>query len=301
MTVSHDDVRDLAAGFVLGALSGEEDAAVREHLSSCTQPHPEIEELGGVVPYLAESLEPVEPPAGLRARILAAAAAERPAAGATEQPAAIQRPAAATTVDRAATPPAPTAPAEPVAFPSAAERAARASGRADRSTSVGTWVMRIAAVLAIAALGAWNLQLQGRLTGVEDDLAAATAYQQGVANVLAVASQDGAAVAILAPADPSSVARGLAATSPDGRVVLSMHDLEPTSGTEVYEAWVIVGDADPVPLGGFAVGDNGTGVFEASTDLADAGTILALTLEPAPGATTPTAPVLTVGALTADS
>jgi anti-sigma-K factor RskA len=287
MTISHDDVRDLAAGFVLGALAPEEAAAVREHLESCPEPHPEIDELGGVVPYLAESLDPVAPPVGLRGRILAAAAAERPAA---ERPAA-ERPAAGSSA----------APAEPIAFPTPAERARPTHGGPDRPPSPLTWAMRIAAVLAIALLGAWNLQLQGRLSGVEDDLAAATAYQEGVANVLAVATQDGAAVAILAPAHSSSVARGLAATSPDGTVVLSMHDLEPTSGDELYEAWVIVGGAAPVPLGGFAVGENGTGTFQGSTDLAEPGALLALTLEPGPGATTPTAPVLTVGALTSDS
>ena len=278
MNITHDDIRDLAAGFVLGALSREEEAAVREHLSSCAEPHPEIEELGGVVPYLAESLDAVEPPAALRGRILAAAAAERPGATA---PTAV----------------APT-PAEPVAFPTAAERAVRDAGR---SRSLGTWAMRIAAVLAIVVLGAWNLQLQGRLTGIEDDLAAATAYQQGVASVLAVATQEGSAVAILSPADPGTTARGLAATSPEGTVVIAMHDLTPTSGSEVYEAWVIVGDAAPVPLGGFVVGGNGTGVFEGSTALAAPGAILALTREPGPGATTPTAPVLTVGSLTSNS
>src|SRR5258705_276995 len=55
-----------------------EEAAVREHLATCTQPHTEFAELGGVVPYLIESadLELVEPPASLRDRIMAAAAAD---------------------------------------------------------------------------------------------------------------------------------------------------------------------------------------------------------------------------------
>jgi anti-sigma-K factor RskA len=98
-------------------------------------------------------------------------------------------------------------------------------------------------------------------------------------------------------ADAPTAASGLAATGPDGTVVISMHDLVPTTGTQVYEAWVIVGEAAPVPLGGFRVGAAGTGVFDGSTALAEPGAILALTLEPGPGATTPTAPVLTVGAL----
>lgn len=283
MTLTCDDVRDLAAGFVLGALTPEEEAAVRDHLATCAEPHPELAELGGVVPHLAESLPPIEPPVALRARLLAAAAAERPTSAVP--PLAAQAP--------AAMPPAP-APA-PIPFPTAEERSARAAGRPSR---LATWAMGIAAVLAIAVLGAWNLQLQARLSDVEGNLAAATAYQQGVARVLEVATQPGAQTAIMATADAAvSSAKGLAATGPDGTVVISMHDLVPTTGTQVYEAWVIVGEAAPVPLGGFKVGAAGTGVFDGSTALAEPGAILALTLEPGPGATTPSPPVLTVGAL----
>ena len=39
-----------------------------------------------------------------------------------------------------------------------------------------------------------------------------------------------------------------------GEVTLAMRDLAPTSGDQVYEAWVIGGDGVPVPLGGFTVG-----------------------------------------------
>ena len=53
-------------------------AAVREHLATCPESHAEFEELGGVVPYLLDDprLELVEPPAALRDRIMAAAAAD---------------------------------------------------------------------------------------------------------------------------------------------------------------------------------------------------------------------------------
>lgn len=288
MIVTHDDVRDLAAGFVLGALGPDEEAAVRDHLATCPEPHPELAELGGVVPHLAESVAPVEPPAGLRDRILYAAAMERPVEGGGQ-------------VELTAVPtpePLPAPGPAPLRFPTAGDRAARAGARRSR---LGTWAMGIAAVLAIAVLGAWNLQLQVRLSDVEVDLAAATAYQQGVARVLEVAAQDGARTALLVPADPSTAAVGLAASGADGTVVISMRELAPTTGTQVYEAWVIVGDADPVPLGGFRVGAAGTGVFSGTTALAGPGAILALTLEPGPGATTPTGPVLTIGTLGSSS
>ncbi|HSO29440.1 MAG TPA: anti-sigma factor [Candidatus Sulfomarinibacteraceae bacterium] len=280
MILTCDDVRDLAAGFVLGALAREEDAAVREHLATCPEPHPELAELGGVVSYLAESLDPVEPPVSLRARLMATAAAERPAEGAGQ-------------VEPTAPPTRVSAPA-PMPFPTTDERAARA---AIRARGWSAWALRIAAGLAIAALGAWNLQLQVRLSGVERDLVAAQAFQEGVATVLAVATQPGARTAFMAATEPGTSASGVAAAASDGTVVVAMHGLVPTEGSQVYEAWVIVGDAAPVPLGGFTVGDDGTGLLRAASGLAGPGAVLALTLEPGPGADAPTLPVLNLGSL----
>ena len=298
MTMTCDDARDLAAGFVLGALSSDEAVAVRAHLATCEHEHAEFAELGGVVPYLADSLDPVEPSAALRSRLLAAAAAEGPgvARESAAAPAAAERPGASPVVPEApagAAPPASAVTTPPIPFPSAADREQRA---ADRAAGRGTWTLRIAAVLAIVVLGAWNLQLQSRLSGVEGDLAAAQAYRGAVTAVLNAAAQPGAQSGFLAAADPGSQATGLVAAS-GGSVVLAVQNLAPTTGSQVYEAWVIVGDSAPVPLGGFEVGQGGTGVFRGSSALATSGAIVALTLEPTRGATTPTLPVLTLGTI----
>src|SRR2546423_2019722 len=71
-----DTVRELAPAFVLGALTRSEEQAVREHLATCGEPHPEFEAFGGVVPYFGETVELIEPPASLKERVLAAVAAE---------------------------------------------------------------------------------------------------------------------------------------------------------------------------------------------------------------------------------
>jgi anti-sigma-K factor RskA len=271
MKLTCDDVRDLAAGYVLGALDAEEMAAVREHLADCPEAHAELADLGGVVPYLADSLEPIEPPPSLRTRLLAAAAADLPA---TE----------------------PGAPhAAPIAFPSPEDRDRRAAGR----SRVGAWALGMAAVLAIAILGAWNLQLQSRLSGVQADLDAAQAYQRGIAAVLDVGAQKDAKTAFLAATKPGVKTGGVAAAAPDGTVVMALHDLVPTAGNEVYEAWVIVGQEAPVALGGFTVGSDGNGLLRASTSLAQPGAVLALTLEPLPGATAPAGPIVSAGSLVA--
>ncbi|HEX7223128.1 MAG TPA: anti-sigma factor [Candidatus Limnocylindrales bacterium] len=266
MPLSHDEVRDLAGGFVLGALEPAEEAAVREHLRTCDEPHPEFAELGGVVPYLAESgdFDPVEPPAALRDRIMAAAAAEGSAATSTGSTAAAL-PAAA-----------------PIPFPGASERAAR-RGR----TSPLDWAFRIAAVVAIAALAGWNLLLQ-------QDLGRAREYDNAVASVVAAAGEPGSQTVILTPAEGAS-ARGIAAVRDDGSVVLALRDLAATSGTQVYETWLIVGDAAPVAVGGFTVGADGTGTFTTEPADAPPGAVVALTLEPNAGNTAPMGPVVASG------
>ena len=260
MNLTHEQVLDLAAGFVLGALDPEEEQAVRDHLASCELPHDEIAELGGVVPYLADSVDQVEPPASLKARIMAAAAEDLAARRAKDGQAESVR------ADR-----------QVVSFPSAEEREVRR-----RRTNVIGWALRIAAVLVIAALGAWNLRLQQELNVTRQDLDQAL--------------QPTNAVAVLRPegAGPS----GVALVQADGTVRLEMRNLPATAGTQVYEAWVIAPGGAPVPIGGFAVGQDGTGKLVARQVGATAGVTLALTREPAPNATTPTLPIVSSGVAT---
>ena len=287
-----DDVREMAGAFVLGALEPSEEGAIRAHLASCADAHEEIAELGGVLPALAEIVPMIEPPAALKGRIMAAAAAEL--AGRDGARTAAAFPASATGELVGAIVPAvvsastPATSSEPIAFPTAPARAERDARRGRPST--GTWVLRIAAVLAIAALGGWNLLLQSQLS-------AGRTYEQAVAQVLRSASQPGALTAIMS-ADVGS-GSGLAAVSSSGDVTLAMQGLEPTSGDQVYEAWVIGGNGTPVPLGGFKVGANGTASFTAGGLPATPGIVLALTREPGPGATTPTSPVVSKGVATA--
>jgi anti-sigma factor RsiW len=257
--LTHDEAVELAAPYVLGALEADEEAAVREHLRSCPESHAEFEEVGSVVPALAEAVQPVEPPAALKSRILAAAAADR-------TPATIE-PVAPSTSARAEAP-----------IPIDSRR---------RGPSPVSWFLVAAAGIAVVALVAVNLLTLGRLNASEQ-------FARDVAAVLETGSQPGAVTAVLAPAEAGGP-RGLAAVASDGSVRMAVQDLAPTTGSEVYEGWAIVGDAAPVPLGGFTVGDGGTGRLDGTGVPAEPGMTLALTREPAPGAQTPTLPILTAG------
>lgn len=274
-----DEVREMAGAFVLEALTPADDAAVRAHLASCEHVHGEIDELGSVLPALAESVPVVEPPDGLKARIMAAAAADLEARRMGSSPAAMP------TRGFAASPTPAVAPASsataPTPFPIAGQRVARRS-----RLGTSSWLLRIAAVLAIVAVGGWNVLLQGQLN-------AARTYEQSVASVLDVAGQPGAHTAILTAADGSG--SGLAAISATGQVTIAMQDLAATGGTSVYTVWSIAGANAPVALGDFKVGDTGTAAFSGTGVTTVNGVVIALTREPTPGAKAPTGPIVSKG------
>jgi anti-sigma-K factor RskA len=260
-------VRELAAPFVLGALEDPEAAAVRAHLATCPDPHAEFGDLAVGLEVLMASTPPVEPPASLGPRIRAAAAADLAA-----HPRARTAPASAT---------------EPTAGPVLTPFRARA----DRRREAGGWALRAAAAVAIVSLLGWNVYLQGRLGDAER-------YPREIAAVLEVAALPGAVTAVLTP-ESGSGPSGLAAVDPTGAVTLAMRGLAPTTGTEVYEAWVIAADGVPRPLGDITVDESGTGVLQATGLPVEAGIVLALTREPAPGATAPTLPIVSMGTATA--
>ena len=262
------DLAELAPAFVLGALAPAESDAVRRHLADCPELHAEMAELNSVVPALFEAVEHVAPPADLKQRILAAAAADLAArSGAAAQPA-----------------PAQAAPTQP-----------RPVEVSRRGTDFGSIFRRpiwsavaIAAALAVVALGAWNVQLRDQLAGLE-------AYRDGVVEVLDEAAKPGAQLAVLADPSGAGGPSGLAAVAADGSVAIVMRDLAPTSGTQVYEAWLIGADGVPLPIGGFKVGGNGSAAFITAHTSMGQGVVVALTLEPREGAQTPTLPIIAVG------
>lgn len=296
--LSCDEVRELAAPFVLGALEADEADGVRAHLASCADAHVEVTELGSVVNVLAESVPQVEPPAALKERILAAAAADLDARGARgavgDPPIPPAETAAGAGRGDAGIAAHPSTPAGAVPtvtpFPTAAERQQRAGrGR----PGIATWAMRIAAVLAITVLGAWGLLLQSQLDR-------ARGYERSVEAVLDVAGQPGSLTAVLTP-DGTDGPAGLAAVASDGTVRIAMRDLPATTGNQVYEAWVIGGDGVPKALGSFRVGETGIAYFEGGGLPTQEGIVLALTLEPGPGATAPSSKPVSLGRAVAAS
>lgn len=276
--MTHEAALDLAPLYVLGALEPAEEAAVREHLATCPLSHEAFDELGGVVGALIEHelamTDPVEPAATLRDRVMAAAAADLAANPRGAEPAV-----AAAAVR----------PSVPTPFPSAAERAARAERRG--RTPVFDWALRIAAVIAIVASGAFALNVQGQLDR-------ARAYDDAVAAVVQAGSQPNAKTVVLATqANQQGV--GLGAVKADGSVVLALRDLAATSGQQSYTAWVIVGSDAPINVGDFTVDASGIRSFTTNPANTPEGSIVAVTLEAKPGNTAPAGPIVVAGAAAA--
>ena len=293
-TLACDEVRDLAPLYVTGALEPAEESAVREHLLTCPLAHDEISDFGATAQALLGAVEPAEPRAGLRDRILAAAAADL-AAGRHPAAAGVGAEPVASELDRSvADAPAGAASSVIGAAPSVTNAAPVPAPRSapvpiDLASHRQANVLRVALALAavvILALGGVGLSLQR-------DLQSAQAYRDGVNSVLTLAAQPGSQAALLA-ADDGSVS-GLGVVGADGTVRIAMRGLAATTGSEVYTAWAISGSDAPVAIGDFTVGGDGTAVVAVHAPAPAPGVVLALTLEPHGGATTPGGPVVAKG------
>jgi anti-sigma-K factor RskA len=138
-------MRDLLGAFALGAVDGEDAAALRAHLATCAECQAELAELWAAVETLPETIEPMEPPPALRGRIAAAALAE-PVSRTVAAPRPIAPP-----------PPAPVAQA-----PTPLRPAAKWWSLAN------PWAAAAAAMLLVAlGLFLWNLQLREQIAATK--------------------------------------------------------------------------------------------------------------------------------------
>jgi hypothetical protein len=148
------------------------------------------------------------------------------------------------------------------------------------------WALGIAAVLAIAVLGVWNVRLQSQLTDAQ-------AYQQRVEEVLAIARTPGAVMAVLTPAAAGGQ-DGLIAIASNGDAAMVVKGLPAASANEVYEVWVIVGTNAPIPAGALSQ-SGGLAFMSGKPGPVPVGATVALTREPGPNPSAPTSPIIVKG------
>jgi hypothetical protein len=247
----------------MGALEPDEMQAVRAHLRTCPRPHPEVAELAAGVQILAGSLDPIEPAAEVRGRIIAAVEAEARIAGATSD-----RP-----PDRGR-----------------ARLPGSAVGLASRIQHGWLRLAAAGAGVAVVVLLASSAHLAGQLAETQ-------AYADQLRQAAILAAQPGARTLAIAPvpAAGAPAASGIAVLPTSGRGVLVVAGLPPTRGDEVYEIWLIHGSTAPQPAGSFQVRSSGQGWHDAIAVPPDGALSVALTREPGPGATSPSSPIVAQG------
>jgi anti-sigma-K factor RskA len=246
------DVSELAGLYVLGALEPAEYAAVRDHLASCAEAHAEVRELGGVVPALASTIEPLDAPPALKARVLAAFQSEGAAARSDQvKPWTIAAPVAALpTASRRWSPPA-----------------------------WASWGSAVAALLILAVIGVWALGAQSRADQADR-------RAQVLANAIAAFSAPDSSTALLRGTGAEADASGFAAFSSDGKGYLVMVGLDAAPQGQTYQAWYIA-EGQPASAGLLSVDPDGYAVL-VNPDPLPGTKLVALTLEPAGGSALPT-------------
>jgi hypothetical protein len=280
MTIRCERVRELAPGFVLGALDAADMAAVHEHLIGCRDPHPELRELGGVLPYLATLLEPVEPPARLRAAVIAAAQADlaahpRSAEVAGSRVATIRR-----------TIPAPESgavEAEAAEQVNGAMVVSLTSARRSRRRRALAWTTRVAAAAAVVAVVAYGFGVIHE-PGAGPSAGPSFDYKG-----------QGTVYAGLTP-QASSHAAGLAVLKPSGHLYVYVNGLAPTTGDQVYMVWVTAAK-DTILAGYFTVNAQGDGSIQMDNVPRAASLWVQVCIEPNEHVTQPTGPTVASGTI----
>jgi hypothetical protein len=261
MAITCNRVRDLASGFVLGALDAAEMSSVREHIATCRAPHPELRELGGVVPYLAVALEPVEPPSRLRAAVLAAAEADLRARR----------------------------PIEIVARQSGADSlvVSLASVRRSRSREVAVWLARAAAAVAIVGIVGYGVSTRPGFVIADKAKDPGTIF-----GMIGPESRSG-----VLDARDGSEASGVATIMPSGHLIVGVYGLQPTRGDQVYVVWLSAGSVGPLPAATFTVDETGQGHPTVDTVPGGSTLLVSVSREPKRGCTEPLGPTLVSGVI----
>ncbi|HET7459677.1 MAG TPA: anti-sigma factor [Longimicrobium sp.] len=279
---SHDDVQAALAAEALGALDGEEAAAVRAHLDTCPECRRELGELERAAAALAYTAPPVamdpDRSARLRARLLARAAADRGAA--SPRPVPLDRDAAAADA------------AGPAVIP-----IGRARGRRGLHPA---WLAAAAAVLLLIAVGGWAARMKGRYDALNEQYAQIDGERDQL--LRGIAKRDSTLAALATPGvrmiDLASTQR----KAPGGRMfwdpragkwIFFAHDLPALRPGRDYQMWLITPQG-PISAGTFKPTPEGTAEMQATYALPPGQLrAVAVTEEPEGGLPQPsTAPII---------
>jgi hypothetical protein len=254
------------------ALTSEESAAVRLHLSECAGCRKELAEVAGDLALVAMSVEQHEVPEGARQRFIDRIATADPG---SEQPA--------------------RAPVVPITLQ---KRAARAASWIPWAAVAAMLIVSVALGVTISVLNQ-QLQTEDALLRREERLIQARNAENLKARALLdVLTAPGAQRVLLTagktPPAPSARAVYLASR---GALVLQANNMQPLPENKTYELWVIPSSGAPVPAGLFRPDSTGSAsVVLPAIPRGIQAKAFGITIENAGGSNTPTAPIILSGA-----
>ncbi len=270
-STTHDNLREDAGLYVLGALDPSAKALFEAHLDQCRDCRAETVDLMPVVTGLAAATPQVSPSPALRERILAIARGTIEPSGARPLPAAARR--------------------------------------TSSNTAMWGWLAAAASFVACIALGAYAMQLQARVDSLNARLATAEQTLSAMRSEVVEARRTlGAAESniqiLLAPdlrrvplqgQPPSQAAEGHAFYSPSTGLLFTASNLPPLPAGRSFQLWVVTARA-PVSAGLLVPDPRGA----VTTTLpppptSDAPVAFAVTIEPAGGVPAPTGEKVLVG------
>ena len=272
-----DAWRDQAAAYALDALDDEERAAFEAQLEKDAELQRLVDEYRGVSSSMAGSLPPMEPPEGLRQRVLERAQATPQTAAEGEEE----------SVKGSIKPPTP---------------------GSRRWGTTATWLALAASIVGLFWLGIQNLslrvegdqlrvdgdQLRAQISLIRDSLGLAEAELAQLDSLALLLSGPDVRFAALTDAASQPSLRLL--WNPDrGVLLVAASNLAAPAPGRTYQLWGIRGAEAPVSLGIFDPGPQGTALFTQAMQIEPDFDVSAITDEPAGGSAGPTTTPFLVG------
>lgn len=252
----HQD-SDLVGAYVLDALGPEETELFEAHLEQCADCRREVAELRRVVGVLPLAIDMVEPPPGLKNRVIEAAMRDS------------------------------TMRVIPGGDDLGQAKGSRAQPRSLVRFHPWQAAVGLAAAVVIAALGIWNVQLQHQV----QDKNSALAYQRDVVAALA----SGATVTHVPGTDAAPAARAALVQPSRGHAYVIVQGLPENQSDKVYQLWLVRGTT-PHSAAVFTYAGNDPQIIHLSASTAGYA-VAAVTMEPRPGSRAPTGRQLLLGKL----
>jgi hypothetical protein len=238
-------IDDLVAGYVLGALEGNEAAAVDAHVrtcATCERSLADAQSTASMLPFVVPlQRPPIDSKVALFARVAhaqrAAAAASLPLHG----------------VEVWRTPTIPSSAGATLASAASEQHSSSPAGAPTSRGSRGGWLVSVLSVpllIALVATGFWGLQLQNQLSTQNSQLAE---LQSELANF-----GSGTTSYPLSPGYDAPQAEGQIVIGSDGRAGMLQIDVNSKDAAGAYELWVNQ-DGKLVPAAEFTVDQDGKG------------------------------------------